>query len=56
MNKHRAFQWQTELDHMIAAVFSACISCGAEQTGTYGGEVDGKIAGRHFEHLLCETT
>lgn len=40
----------------LAAVLSAFISSGAEQTGTYGGEVNGKIAGRHFEHLLCETT
>lgn len=28
----------------------------AEQTGTYWGEVDGEIAGRHFKQLLCEFT
>lgn len=35
---------------------AAFISSGAEQTGTYGGEVNGKVAGCHFEHLLRETT
>lgn len=67
-NKQMTFTWHTDRyvttrwttwQDIIAASCSAFVSSGAktaEQTGTYRGEINREIAGRHFEHLLCKTT
>lgn len=49
-------QRSQEVSDAALSAFISSQAKPAEQTGTYGGEVDGEVAGRYFEQLLREFT